>query len=344
MKYSILSILVLFANADAFNNNHTLSIETFDSTTVYPAYAPYHEDYLSVSSLHKLYYAEFGNPNGVPVLVVHGGPGAGCYPAWSGYFDPEYYHVIMLDQRGAGKSLPAAEMNENTTQHLINDMEVLRQHLHIDSWILFGLSWGSALSLLYAEQYPQHVQALVIQGVFLARKQDYEHLFYGMKQFYPEAWDVMVQDFSPEECNDLISAFHARIMNPDTTIHLPAAHTFMRFDCLCTTLLPYSEWIERVQQNDHLALTISRAFIHYSAQNFFVEENQILNNINAIQHIPTIIIQGRYDIICPIAMAYELYKHLPQSTLWIVANAGHFSQSISRGLCYAMNELKHHTL
>ena len=206
-------------------------------------------------------------------------------------------------------------------------------------WRIMGIT---ALSLLYAEQYPDHVQAMVLRGIFLARRTDYQHLFYGMKQYYPEEWDIMVHNFSPEEQSHLIQAFDAQVMHPDEAVHMPAAHAFMRFDTICGTLLPNAELIELQKQDDHSSLTIGRAFIHYSANNFFLTDNHIVDNISTIQHIPTIIVQGRYDMICPVATAYELYKHLPQSTLWIVPDAGHFSSepSIARELCHAMNVMK----
>jgi proline iminopeptidase len=340
MKQLIISIIILITYNILIP--HEIYINSFNNITLYPSYKPYKETYLTISSLHTLYYAEFGNPEGIPVLIVHGGPGAGCCPEWSSFFDPTYFHVIMLDQRGAGNSIPIAEMYENNSNYLVEDMEKLRKNLNLDSWILFGGSWGVALSLLYAEKYPNRVRSMVLRGVFLARKTDYEHLFYGMKQYYPEEWDIMVQDFSSTEKKNLINAFDARIMNPDKTIHMPAAHAFMRFDTVCGTLLPDHELVSSQAHDNHSTLTIARSFIHYSAKNFFLTDNQILDNITTIQHIPTIIVQGRYDMICPVATAYELYKHLPLSELWIIPDAGHFSSenSISRALCYAMNKNK----
>lgn len=336
----LLNNLLVFCTHEQFE--HQVKIKSFVDIKAYPSHDCYREDILQVSEIHRLYYAEFGNPEGVPVLVLHGGPGAGCCPEWAGFFDPTFYRIIMLDQRGAGKSMPSAEMHENTPQHLIADIEQLRAHLAIDAWILFGGSWGSALSLLYAEAYNNCVLGMVLRGVFLAREQDYKHLFYGMKHYYPEAWDVMVRDIPLAESDDLIAAFCKRVMDSDPSIHLPAAHAFMRFDTICGTLLPTPDCIEEVKNDDHGTLGIARAFIYYSTHNFFLQKNQIVRDSDAIKHIPTIIVQGRYDMICPVAQAYELYKHLPQSVLWIVPDAGHFSseQSIIGGLRFAMDTMK----
>lgn len=306
-----------------FGNN--ISYPSLENETLYLASEPFHEGYLKVSDLHQIYYSEFGNPNGIPVLCVHGGPGGGSYGSWSSFFDLSQYHVIMFDQRGAMRSLPFSEMQDNTPQHSIEDMEKLRNHLSIDKWYLFGGSWGSTLSLLYSEAYPDNVKGLVLRGVFLVREKDYLNLFYGMGNFNPEAWDEMVQAIGESEECDLLSSFHEKIMNPDREIHLRAAHAFMLFDTICAYLDPSERVKEEIESNDERALSIARAFIHYSANHFFIEENQILQNIDKIAHIPTIIVQGRYDLICPIKQAYELHKLLPNSKLWILQNAGHAS-------------------
>jgi proline iminopeptidase len=323
---------------------HQIYVGSFSNINLYPSYAPYHEEHVKVSALHELYCAQFGNPEGIPVVVVHGGPGAGCCFEWSGFFDPNYYRVIMFDQRGSGKSMPAGELRENSTQHLVVDMELLRSHLGINSWILFGGSWGTTLSLLYAQQYPDYVRGMILRGVFLARKSDYEHSFSDAKLYYPECWDEMVQDMSAEEHADLYTTFYTRIMNTDPAIHMPATHALEKFNSICGALLPSQEGIQFPADGDASMLASTRVCLHYCIHDYFLQGNQIVDAIHIIQNIPTIIVQGRHDMICPPIMAHELYKLLPQSTLWIVPDAGHFSSElpIARGLCHAMDVMKGH--
>lgn len=314
----------------------------FENLELYPSYSPYAEDFLQVSSLHKISYAQFGNPEGIPVVVLHGGPGAGCSYSWSSFFDPSFYRVIMFDQRGAGRSIPSAEMEDNTPQKSVEDMEALRTHLGIDQWLVFGGSWGSTLAILYGETHPDKVLGFVLRGVFLGRPKGYEHLFYGMKNTFPEAWEEMVSIIPVEERDDLITAFHKRVMDPDPQIHLPAARAFVRYDAICATLLPNSELVEKLVQNNQLTLNLGRGFIHYSANHFFFGQNQLMDHLKKIKHIPLFIIQGRYDIICPPQDAYELYRAMDDVDLWLISNAGHSSSepSIARGLRLALDEMK----
>lgn len=319
----------IFFFASSSLNAHEISSPSFKGEVLYPPAPPFHENLLQVSDLHQIFYSEYGNPDGTPVLVVHGGPGAGCSSNWSHFFDLNKYHVIMFDQRGAMRSIPFAEMEENTPEHSIEDMEALRTHLDISQWYLFGGSWGSTLSLLYSEAYPERVSGLVLRGIFLARKKDYMNLFYGMGNTYPEAWDAMVQTIGADKSCDLVAVLHEKVMDPDPEIHMNAARAFMLFDTICAFLNPNQAAIEEIQTDDALTLSIARAFIHYAANHFFIEENQILQNIHKIKHIPTIIVQGRYDIICPMSQAYELYNSLPRSNLWIIQDAGHSSSEPS---------------
>ena len=314
----------------------------FDNLELYPSYAPYAEEFLQVSPLHKISYAEFGNPEGMPVIVLHGGPGAGCSPSWSSFFDPSFYRVIMFDQRGAGRSIPSAEMEDNTSQKSVEDIEALRTHLGIDRWLVFGGSWGSTLAILYGETHPDRVLGFVLRGVFLGRPEGYKHLFYGMKNTFPEAWDEMVTVIPVEERDDLITAFYKRVIDPNPEIHLPAARAFVRYDTICGTLLPNLELVEKTVHDDQLVLSLGRTFIHYCANQFFFSQNQLIQHLDKIKHIPCVIVQGRYDIICPPKDAYELYQGMDDADLWLIANGGHFSSEppIARGLRLALDKMK----
>ncbi len=320
-----------------------ISYPTFQEEELYPSITPFHEEYMQVSSLHKIYVAQFGNPTGIPVVVVHGGPGGGCDDAWSSYFDPAVYRVVMFDQRGSKRSTPFAEMRENTPQLLIQDLELIRERLNIERWYIFGGSWGSTLSLLYSQNHSEKVLGLVLRGIFLAREKDYNHLYYGMRETLPEFWEEMVTVVGGDpNGGDLVNVLYNQVMNPDPMIHMKAAHAFMRYDTRCAFLLPRQQDIDEIDNSDLDALGVARPFIHYSKNRFFIEENQVLDNMKAIGHIPTIIVHGRYDIICPISQAYELHKNMQQSELWIIPDAGHASSepSISRALKVAMDRIR----
>lgn len=327
----VLALITVLGHLDSH-----ITSKIYQDISLYPEIEPFHEGYLQVSDLHSIYYAQFGNPEGVPVVTSHGGPGSQCYPSWTSFFDPEFYHIIMFDQRGAGRSKPFAEMCDNSPQHSIADMEKLRNHLSIDKWVLFGGSYGSFLSILYGETHPERCLGFILRGIFLGRQNDYEHLFYGMKAHYPEEWERMICLLPEEEKSDILTSLFKRVMDPDPNIHLAAARAFMRFDTYCAHLVTDDDTIEKVYQDDTGTLGIGRAFIYYSAHRFFVEENQILQNLSSISHLPLIIVQGRYDLICPPMVAYELYKHWPKSDLWFVSDAGHSSKEV--GISQALKE------
>lgn len=320
-------------------NIENITVEHVELYSIYPAYQ---EAYLKVSERHALYYAQYGNPLGKPVIVLHGGPGAGCSPSWTDMFDPEYYRVIMLDQRGAGRSTPAADMEDNTSEKLVSDIEALRNHLGIDKWFVFGGSWGSALAILYGETHPDKLLGFVLRGIFTGREVEYVHLVYGMRKVFPEAWEEMASIIPFEEREDLIAALDKRLMDPDPKVHLPAAHAFMRYDTICGTLLPEPNLVADEALDDAGSLSIARAFIHYAANQFFLQPNQLYDHVGAIAHLPVIIVHGRYDTICPASNAYDLYKLLPNSKLWFISNAGHFTteRPIAHALREAMDQMK----
>lgn len=341
--YMLLSFIVSTVFSAAFICAHNIQNVSFSERNLYAIQEPFNSGYLVVDDVHKIFFEEFGNPKGVSVLVVHGGPGAGCNKSLSQFFDPNYYHIVMFDQRGCGRSVPLAEMKNNTPQDSVKDMEMLRQHLNIDQWILFGGSYGSLLSILYGETYPDRVQCFVLRGIFLGREQDYKNLFYDMGKFFPEIYQQMIDLFAIEERSDLINAMEKRIMNPSETVHMPLAHAFMYYDLLCAQLFPDFEQTKSVLESQ-VMLNVSRAFIHYAANNFFLKDDQLLNNIEYVQKIPAFIIHGRYDLICLPQNAYDLHVKWPKSELWFVTNAGHLAceLSISQALKNAMDEIKLH--
>lgn len=290
---------------------------------LYPIEKAREEGFLKVSSLHNIFYALYGNPNGIPIVILHGGPGCGCTDNNTQFFDLSLWNVIMFDQRGAMRSEPFGCMEENTPQHLIQDIEAIRTHLDIEKWFIFGGSWGSALAALYGEAHPENCLGFILRGVFLARKQDALHLLYDMGKIFPDAYESVVNFIPEEERHDLFSAYHARICHPDPSIHMPAARAFMRFDITCLNHLPNPSFVEKTMNNEKFVFSTAKAFFHYSKHEYFLQPNQILSQVHCISHLPAIIVQGRYDAICLPSMAYQLHQNWLQSTLWMIPDGGH---------------------
>lgn len=290
---------------------------------LYPIVKPKSEGYLQVSKVHSLYYATYGNAEGIPIVVLHGGPGMGCSDKITQFFDLEKWHVIMFDQRGAVRSLPLACMEENTPQHSVSDIETLRKSLGIDKWMVFGGSWGSALALLYAQEHADRCLGLILRGICLVREEDYLHLLYGMGKIFPEAYEQLVNYIPESERDDLLSAYYRRIMDPNPEVHMPAARTFIKYDFICGTHLPDPENVAKILENDQVVISLAKAFFYYSIHQFFLEPNQILSNLDKITHLPAIIVQGRWDVICPPHMSYMVHKRLQNSRLWIIPDGGH---------------------
>lgn len=298
---------------------HTTNVQL--ENLLYSPHLPINENYLSVSDLHEVWFAEYGNKNGIPVLFVHGGPGGGTSDNDARFFDPSVFRIIRFDQRGCGRSRPHAEIKENTTQDLIADMEKIREHLGISSWILFGGSWGSCLSLAYGQAHPDKVKGFVLRGIFLGTKMEYMKLWHEMGDFYPEVFKEY-RDFIPEhERHNLCEAYHRRLMNPDPLIHLPAAKAFYKYDVICATLIDKKDLVELDDMERVVAL--SKLFAHYCVNNFFFEPDQLMNNLHHIHHRPAYIVHGRYDMICRPSTAFKLYENWPGSHLWMVPDAGH---------------------
>jgi proline iminopeptidase len=268
---------------------------------------------------HTLYWEESGNPHGVPVLFVHGGPGAGTAPPYRRFFDPTFWRTILFDQRGCGRSTPAACVEANTTGHLIADMELLRRTLRVDRWVLFGGSWGSTLALAYGQAHPERCLAFVLRGVFLFRPQEVEWFMTGMGTFFPEArrrFAAHIPDAGP----DLLAAYYRRLTDPDPGVHMPAARIWCAYEESCARLIPRGE----PGDGDPAAcLAMARIECHYMVHNGFLRPNQLLDGMPRISHLPAIIVQGRYDMVCPPASADDLARHWPRARLNMVPDAGH---------------------
>lgn len=296
---------------------------------LYPDIKAYAKHKLTVDNIHTLHIEECGSPGGLPVLFVHGGPGAGCGPSDRRFFDPDKYRIILYDQRGAGKSTPHACLENNTTDHLINDIETIREHLNIDQWVLFGGSWGSTLSLLYAEKYPQNVLGLILRGIFLCREQDF-HWFYqhGAGRIFPDYWQNYLEPIPEAERADMISAYHTRLTGPNELAKMAAAKAWASWEAHCATLRPNSDVINRFTE-PHMALALSRIEAHYFINKAFIKPNQIIDQAAALEGIPGIIIHGRYDAICPLDNAMALRNVWPDAQLQIIRDAGHSSHEPS---------------
>ena len=288
----------------------------------YPDIEPFATGYLPVGGPHQIYYEQCGNPKGAPVVFLHGGPGAGASPVHRRFFDPKHYHIIVFDQRGAGRSKPLGEITDNTTLHLIADLEKLRSHLGIDRWVVFGGSWGSTLAIAYAEAHADRCKALVLRGIFLCRKSEIDWFLYGMRAFAPEIWREFTDYLPAAERRDLLTNYYKRLIDPDPKVHMPAARKWSVYEGTCCTLLPSPETVESFAQ-DTVALGIARMEAHYFINDIFLPEDSLLKNVGKIRHIPAVIVQGRYDLVCPIETADELHRAWPEAEYTVVADAGH---------------------
>lgn len=291
-------------------------------TELYPEIEPYQQGMLSLDARHTVYWEQSGNASGIPVLFLHGGPGAGSTPGHRRFFDPAYYRIIIHDQRGAGRSTPLGEIQDNTTPHLIEDIEALRQHLGIERWLVFGGSWGSTLALAYGEAYPARCLGFILRGIFLCRKSEIDWFLYGLRHFFPEAWHDFAAPLSPHERNDILAAYYQRLLNPDPAVHMPAARAWSRYEGRCSTLLPSPETVNYFS-GDIVALGLARMEAHYFSHNIFLPENALLDNINKLHDLPAVIVQGRYDAVCPIISADDLHRAWPQAEYVIIDDAGH---------------------
>lgn len=289
---------------------------------LFPAIEPYETGYLPLSEGHEIYWEQAGNPQGKPVLFLHGGPGAGAGAVHRRFFDPHVWRAIIFDQRGAGRSRPLAGLEGNNTPQLIADIESLRQHLKIERFLVFGGSWGSTLALAYAQAHPARVAGAVLRGVFLGRRQEIDWFFKGMRNFFPEAHAAFLNFLPPEERHDPVGHYLTRLTNPDPQIHMPAARAWSTYEGACSTLLPNQEAVATLS-HEQTALGLARIEAHYFQHEFFLPPGGLLAHMAAVQAIPCEIVQGRYDVICPPHSAFELAAAWKQANLTIVPDAGH---------------------
>ena len=291
--------------------------------TLYPEIKPYARHQLAVDHPHELYVDESGTPDGLPVLFVHGGPGAGCDAASRCWFDPTIYRIVTFDQRGCGRSTPHASLDRNTTWDLVADMERIREHLGIDKWVLFGGSWGSTLSLAYAQTHPERVHALILRGIFLCRPQEIQWFYQaGASRLFPDYWEDYLAPIPAEERHDLVAAFYRRLTGSDQIAQMHAAKSWSIWEGRTATLRPNNHVVERFAEPQR-ALSIARIECHYFINNAFLEEDQLLRDMHRIAHIPGVIVHGRYDVVCPLDNAWALHQAWPNSELLIIRDAGH---------------------
>ena len=289
---------------------------------LFPDIAPFETGLLPLSSGHVMYWEQVGNPRGQPALFLHGGPGAGAGAIHRRFFDPTHWRVVIFDQRGAGRSRPLGELRDNTTPHLVSDIEALRKFLGIDRWLLFGGSWGSTLALAYAQAHAERVVGCVLRGVFLGRPAEVEWFLYGLRRIFPDAWAAFAEHVPPAERGDLLGAYLKRLCDPDPSIHQPAARAWSLYEGSCSTLLPSPEMVASFAQ-DRSALGLARIEAHYFAHDLFLRPGGLLGGMDTIAHIPAEIIQGRYDMVCPCDTAFDLTAAWPQARLTMVPDAGH---------------------
>ncbi|MFT5657951.1 MAG: proline iminopeptidase [Gammaproteobacteria bacterium] len=287
-----------------------------------------------VSDRHTLYLEESGNPDGIPVVFLHGGPGGSCEPGHRRFFDPEKYRIILFDQRGCGKSKPHASLDENTTLDLVSDLEKIRQFLNIERWVVFGGSWGSTLALAYAINHSEKVLGLILRGIFLARDRDVDWFFRGdAARIFPEAWESFVDPIPVGERDDIIAAYYRRLTSENEFVRMGAAKAWSIWEGSSITLMPDKSVLGHFS-DPHIALSIARIECHYFMNQCFFEPNYLLENAQRLEGIPGFIVHGRYDIVCPVEQAVLLHRSWPGSDLRIVSNAGHAASE--PGICHAL--------
>lgn len=305
---------------------------TTSTSLLFTDIAPYHHDWLAVDSTHHLYYEQCGNRHGVPVIFLHGGPGSGCNPAQRRFFDPSHYRIILLDQRGCGRSTPAGETMDNNTDLLVRDIESLREHLGIQRWHVFGGSWGSTLALCYACSHPSKVLSMVLRGIFLSRQHELDWFLGQVQLFFPEAWNTL-RNYLPQHYQDnVLKAYHELVFSKDTSVSIPAAIVWNTFESSIMTLIPKPPSGE---VNGEVELARARVQIHYILHRCFIGDRDVITEAHTkLLNVPTTIVQGRYDMVCPPQTAWELANAMPHAEFIMVSDAGH--SAMETGTCNAL--------
>jgi proline iminopeptidase len=289
---------------------------------LFPPIEPYATGMLPLDRRHTMYWEQSGNPGGQPVVFLHGGPGAGATPTHRRFFDPAAYRIVVFDQRGAGRSTPLGEVHDNGTERLVADMELLRLQLGIERWVVFGGSWGSTLALAYAQAHPGRVRALVLRGIFLCRKAEVDWFLYGARTVFPEPWRAFAGHIPAAERGDLLEAYYRRLTDPDPGVHMPAARAWSIYEGACSTLLPNPDTVAAFGE-DRMALGLARIEAHFFRHEVRPPGRDLVRLIDRIRHIPATIVQGRYDMVCPIVSADELAGAWPEAHYVVVPDAGH---------------------
>jgi proline iminopeptidase len=291
----------------------------------YPEIAPFDSGRLAVDAPHEIYFEQYGNPAGKPALFVHGGPGGGTTPAQARFWDPSRYRIVLFDQRGCGRSTPHASLENNTTWHLVSDMEALREHLGIQRWQVFGGSWGSTLALAYAEKHPDRVSEMILRGIFTLRRRELEWFYQegGASRLFPDAFDHYLAVIPPEERGDMMQAYYKRLTGKDEAVRVRAAKAWSLWEAVTSTLRPSPE-MKASMSKDEFALAFARIECHYFVNGgFFERDNQLLEDAKRIRHIPGILVQGRYDVVCPMETAWALHKAWPEAEMYVAQTSGH---------------------
>ena len=307
---------------------------------LYPEIEPYHVERLAVSPLHTLHVEQCGNPNGIPVLFVHGGPGAGCSTTDRRFFDPRAFRVVLVDQRGAGRSAPLGELRENGIDDLVADFEFVRARLGIAKWHVFGGSWGSTLGLYYAQRHPASVLSLCLRGIWLLRQLEVDWWLYGLRAMAPEAWRTFAEHVPEARRGDLLEAYWERFHDPDPLIARAAAKAWATYEAVACTLLPNPEFAAGLT-NDHTAWALARLEAHYVRNQRFTPDDRLLVDLPRVRHLPAFLVHGRYDLVCPLIGADDLHRAWPEASYAIVDDAGHSSHEpgIARQLVAAMDRV-----
>ena len=295
--------------------------------TLYPEIKPHNSGTLRVSDVHQLYFEESGNPRGKPVVFLHGGPGAGTDAKMRRFFDPKRYRIVLFDQRGSGKSTPHANLEANTTWDLVADTEKVREHLGIDKWLVFGGSWGSTLALAYAQTHPERCTELILRGIFLLRRSELDWFYQnplGAASIFPDLWETYVEQIPEAERGDMMAAYYKRLTSPDPEVLRKAAVAWSVWEGATSYLRMKQEYITKFQEDASYAAAFARIECHYFVNKGFLEsDNQLIENVGRIRHIPAVIVQGRYDMVCPMRSAWDLHKAWPEADLRIVGESGH---------------------